>query len=154
MKTTFFKDIPTLIPREKITICSQDGKKIILVGSTSKCRNSRKTETLCKKVGNSDKRSEYLRNCEGISNFSTPATAVAKRNSSQSRRKICSGGGDWKFLENVAIEKFHMKKVSAKSQFVSNLFLVKKEDGGNRLVINLKNLNQYIPHHHFKMESL
>ena len=29
--------------------CSQAGKKIILVGSTSKCPDSRKIETLCKK---------------------------------------------------------------------------------------------------------
>ena len=57
-------------------------------------------------------------------------------------------------LKNVAIEKVHMKKASAKSQFVSNIFLVKKKDEGNRPVISLKNLNQYILHHHFKMESL
>ena len=35
-------------------------------------------------------------------------------------------------LEKVAIEKVHMKKVSAKIHFVSNLFLIKKKDGGNR----------------------
>ena len=81
----------------KITICSQAGKMIILVGSTSKCPGSRKTETLCEKVGTSDKGSEYFRNCERISNsFSspTPAAKVAWGNSAQSKRKICSGGGD------------------------------------------------------------
>ena len=54
-------------------------------------------------------------------------------------------------LKNIAVEKVHMKKVSAKSQFVKNLFLVMKEDGCNWTV---KNLNQYIPHHYFKTESL
>ena len=48
-------------------------------------------------------------------------------------------------LKKVAIEKVHMKKVSAKSQFVRNLFLEKKKDGNNRPLINLKNRNQYIP---------
>ena len=48
-------------------------------------------------------------------------------------------------LKSIAIEKVHMKKVSAKSQFVSNLFLVKEKDRSNRPVISLKNLNQYIP---------
>ena len=33
-------------------------------------------------------------------------------------------------LKKVAMEKTHMKKVSAKSQFVSNLSVVKKKDGG------------------------
>ena len=47
-------------------------------------------------------------------------------------------------LRKVAIEKVHMKRVSAKSQSVRNLFLEKKKDGNNRRLINLKNLNQHI----------
>ena len=47
-----------------------------------------------------------------------------------------------------------MRKDSTKSHFVSNLFLAKKKDGGNRPIIIFKNLNHYISHHHFKMKSL
>ena len=39
-------------------------------------------------------------------------------------------------------------------QFVSQLFLVEKKDGGQRPVINLKGLNQYVKVEHFKMEGL
>ena len=53
----------------KITIYSQAGIKIILVGSTSKCPDRRKTKTLCKKVAISNNGLEYFRNCEGDIKF-------------------------------------------------------------------------------------
>ena len=40
------------------------------------------------------------------------------------------------------------------TRFYSTLFLVPKKDGGMRLVINLKSLNQFVPQHYFKMEGM
>ena len=53
-------------------------------------------------------------------------------------------------LEKGAIQKV----VPIQGQFLSNLFLVEKTDGGNHPVINLKNLNKFIHCEHFKMEGL
>ena len=39
-------------------------------------------------------------------------------------------------------------------QLLSHIFLVDKEDGAKRQVINLKQLHSYIPYQHFKMEGL
>jgi len=38
--------------------------------------------------------------------------------------------------------------------FVSQIFLVEKKDGGQRPVINFKSLNQFVKAAHFKMEGL
>uniref|UniRef100_A0A1X7TD05 Reverse transcriptase domain-containing protein n=1 Tax=Amphimedon queenslandica TaxID=400682 RepID=A0A1X7TD05_AMPQE len=38
--------------------------------------------------------------------------------------------------------------------YYSSLYLVPKKDGGKRPVINLKDLNAYIPSYHFNMEGL
>ena len=53
-------------------------------------------------------------------------------------------------LKKGSIRKFH----PSKGEFVSNLFLEKKKDGGQRPVVNLKQLNAFIPYCHFKMEGL
>ena len=39
-------------------------------------------------------------------------------------------------------------------QFLSNILLLRKKNGGNRFCINLKALNKFIPYKHFKMEGL
>jgi len=41
-----------------------------------------------------------------------------------------------------------------KESFVSQIFLVEKKEGGQRPVINLKALNMFVKHEHFKMEGL
>ena len=46
-----------------------------------------------------------------------------------------------------------MRIQPAKAEFLSNLFLVGKKDGGYHSVINWKRLNQFISFLHFKMED-
>ena len=43
---------------------------------------------------------------------------------------------------------------SEPGEFLNNLVLVNKKDGGHRPVINLKFLNSFIPYQHFKMEGM
>ena len=53
-------------------------------------------------------------------------------------------------LRKGTIEKLHLSL----DQFLSSIFVIPKDDTGNRPEINLKKLNKHIPYEHFKMESL
>ena len=53
------------------------------------------------------------------------------------------------------LQKGAIQKVSHLSgEFLSNIFLANKSDEGKSPVINLKNVNSFIPYQHFKMEWL
>ena len=53
------------------------------------------------------------------------------------------------------LKKGAIRKVQLSNrEFVSNLFFVNKKDGDQTPVINLKQLNMYIPYCHFRMEGL
>ena len=55
----------------------------------------------------------------------------------------------------MLLEKQAVQKVPASTKgFYSNMFMVPKEDGGQRPVINLKHLNKFVESEHFKMEGL
>ena len=47
-----------------------------------------------------------------------------------------------------------IETIPSPGSFVSQIFLVEKKEGGQRPVINLKALNMFVKHEHFKMEGL
>lgn len=64
-------------------------------------------------------------------------------------------------LENIRheIEKLLKKKVLVKTnhekiEFISPIFVKPKDDGGTRMILNLKSLNQNIEFQHFKMQTI
>ena len=55
-----------------------------------------------------------------------------------------------KFLQTGVIE----TTAHCEGEYISNIFIRPKKDGLYRLILNLKNLNQFVQYHHFKMENL
>lgn len=61
---------------------------------------------------------------------------------------------------DIEIEALMRKKVIQKvsspssDQFISNIFLRKKSNGTYRVILNLKSLNEFVVHSHFKMDTL
>ena len=52
-------------------------------------------------------------------------------------------------LENGAIVEANHEP----DKFISSIFVRPKENGEYRVILNLKNLNEFIPYHHFKMDT-
>ena len=55
-----------------------------------------------------------------------------------------------RMLQNEIIEEAE----DTEGQFVSNIFCRPKKDGSVRIILNLKNLNEQVEYHHFKMDTL
>ena len=60
---------------------------------------------------------------------------------------------------NTEIQKLMKKEVleiarPEKGQVISPIFLTPKPDGSYRMILNLKQFNEYVTYHHFKMETL
>ena len=55
-----------------------------------------------------------------------------------------------KFLQTGVIE----TTTHCEGEYISNIFIRPKKDGSYHLILNLKNLNQFVQYRHFKMENL
>lgn len=83
--------------------------------------------------------------------ISTPEQHQAPRQSQMSTNEASA--------LKLEIEKLISKGVLVETQhasgeFVSPIFTRPKKDGSRRLILNLKHLNNFVAHHHFKMESI
>ena len=52
-------------------------------------------------------------------------------------------------LENGVIVKVNHEP----DEFILSIFVRPKKNGEHRVILNLKNLNEFIPYHHFKMDT-
>ena len=77
---------------------------------------------------------------------------------SNSLHQISSSNKEKEIISKEIVKLVHMDVLKAvescADQFLSNIFLVPKHDGGHRLILNLKYLNEFVEKHHFKMETL
>ena len=60
---------------------------------------------------------------------------------------------------DVEIDKLLIKGVISETthchgEYISTIFVRPKKDGGHRLILNLKSLNEHVEYHHFKMDTL
>ena len=61
-------------------------------------------------------------------------------------------------IQVILEEMLHKRIIRAttheSTEFVSPIFIVKKPDGGTRLILNLKELNGFVKYEHFKMDGI
>ena len=57
-------------------------------------------------------------------------------------------------LEEMLDKQIKWETTHESTEFVSPIFLAKKSDGGPRLILNLKELNEFVKYEHFKMDGV
>ena len=60
----------------------------------------------------------------------------------------------WGEIEKLRGKRVIVPCMHEKHEFVSPIFITSKSDGGHRLILNLKRLNEFIRYEHFKMDSI
>ncbi|VDI32218.1 Hypothetical predicted protein [Mytilus galloprovincialis] len=70
----------------------------------------------------------------------------------ESEQSIINGEIEKFVLKNV-VQKVNIQDIN-KQEFISNIFIRPKKDGSHRLILNLRQLNEQVEYHHFKMETL
>ena len=117
----------------------------------SRSTSSKETKILLFKLGRTYAGSEDPKYCSWIRDSFSRKLCVGKTtqpSTFKSETIKASQGGTQGMLLKGAIQ-----PVSPfKNQYLSNLFLVSKRDGGNIPIINLKHLNNSIPYQRFKMD--
>ena len=56
-------------------------------------------------------------------------------------------------LEEMRHRRIIRETTNESTEFVSPIFIVKKPDGGTRLILNLKELNEFVKYEHFKTDG-
>ena len=132
--------------------CAPSSKEFVSSGTNSRPPVIRKNKILSGKLESVIPRTPSIRMGSGI-----PDTISFKPPSKEasSVTNLLQGGasssGQRSLLAKQAVE---VVNFPSENQFLSSIFLVPKKGGGNRPVINLKELNHHIPYTHFKIESL
>ena len=57
-------------------------------------------------------------------------------------------------LEEMLREQIVRETTHESTEFVSEIFIVKKSDGGITLILNLKELTEFVVYEHFKMDGI
>ena len=110
----------------------------------SKCTINRKTSLLHNSLGKNYSGSRNIIYCKGVQNpvCKSPIPGENTKLAKNVKRTIFTSGKEvLEMLEKGAIKKV----IPTQGQFLSNLFLAGKKDWGNQPVVNLKNLNKFIP---------
>ena len=108
------------------------------------------TTLLHNSLGKNYSESRNIIYCKGVRNPICKSPISAENTKLVKRTTFITGAGRF---GNVG-EWSYPKIVPTLGQFLSNFFLVEKKHGGNRPMINLKNINKFIPYEHFQMEGL
>ena len=138
--------------------CASSNKKIIYK-KHSKCTISRNTSLLHSSLGKNYSGSRNFIYCKGAQNpvCKSPISGENTKLDKSVKRTIFISGKREMFRKREMLkllERDSIQKVPKQRRFLSNIFLIGKKDGGNFPMINLKNLNKFIPHKNFKMEVL